>query len=121
MEKLKYSISYFDISEMKPGARDTIEIFADGRIIKKEYAPESRKVKSKIEAFAEDGEVDRLYKELRACIDAADSFNCMVDDASAELTIYHALGRIEKIPREIGNENTDIFSIMYRFLSKYDL
>ena len=78
-------------------------------------------IKSKIEAFAEDGEVDKLYKELRACIDTADNFYCMVDDVSAELTVYHALGRIEKIPREIGNENTDIFSIMYRFLSKYDL
>lgn len=45
----------------------------------------------------------------------------MNDDTSAELTIYHRFGRIEKVLRELGNTETDIYSIMCRFLSQHKL
>ena len=121
MEKLRYSISYFDVSEMKPGARDVIEIFEDGKLLIKRYAPRSRRIKEKQECFAEKSEVEELYAELRVCIDTADRLNWVVDDTSAELTIYHNFGRVEKVPRELGDKETDIYSIMYRFLSQYKL
>ena len=121
MEKLKYSISFFDVSEMKPGARNIIEIFEDGRILIKQYAPGSRRIKEKQECFAEKSEVEELYAELKACIDTADRLNWRVDDTSALLTIYHSLGRIEKVPRELGNTETEIYSIMCRFLSQHKL
>lgn len=121
MKKLRYSISYFDLSEMKPGARDVIEIFEDGKLLIKQYAPGSRRIKEKQECFAEKNEIEELYAELRGCIDTADRLNWMVDDTSAELTIYHSFGRIEKVPRELGNTETDIYSIMCRFLSQHKL
>lgn len=121
MEKLRYSISYFDVLEMKPGARDVIEIFDDGKILIKRYAPGSRRIKEKQEFFAEKSEVEELYEELKVCVDTADRLNWMVDDTSAELTIYHELGRIEKVPRELGNDITDIYSIMSRFLSGHNI
>lgn len=45
----------------------------------------------------------------------------MNDDTSAELTIYHRFGRIEKVLKELGNTETDIYSIMCRFLSQHKL
>lgn len=122
MKKLRYSISYFDVSEMKPRARNVIEIFEDGRILIKQYAPGSRRIKEKQECFVEKNEVEELYAELKACIDTADRLNWMMnDDTSAELTIYHSFGRIEKVLRELGNTETDIYSIMCRFLSQHKL
>ncbi|MGN0722250.1 MAG: hypothetical protein ACI4LZ_09850, partial [Anaerovoracaceae bacterium] len=114
-------ISYFDVSEMKPRARDVIEIFENGKLLIKRYAPGSRRIKEKQECFAEKSEVGELCAELRVCIDTADRLNWVVDDTSAELTIYHNFGRVEKVPRELGDKETDIYSIMYRFLSQYKL
>ena len=47
MEKLKYSISYFDVSEMKPGARDVIELFKDGETSDKAICTREQKNKRK--------------------------------------------------------------------------
>ena len=64
-----------------------------------------------------------LFKKSRMKyeIEIADRLNRMVDDTSAELTRYHNFGRIEKVPRELGNTETDIYSIMCRFLSQHKL
>ena len=91
------------------------------KLLIKRYAPGSRRIKEKQEFFAEKSEVEELYEELKVCVDTADRLNWMVDDTSAELTIYHSFGRIEKVPRELGNNETDIYSIMCRFLSQHKL
>lgn len=108
MKKLRYSISYVDVLEMKLEARNVIELFEDGRFLIKQYTPGSRRIKEKQEYSAEKNEVEELYAELKACIDTADRLNWMVDDTSAELIIHHNFGMIEKVPRELGNKETDI-------------
>ena len=117
--KLVYKREYFDLSEMKPGARQATTITDDGIITAKEYVTGSRKVLSVRKAECSTAEYQSLCKQLIECIDNADCAYGYCDDAAEELTIFHKYGRIQKMDRGLGNETVCIGGVIHSFLSKY--
>ena len=117
--KLVYKRDYFDVGEMKSGAKQTITITCDGAITQKEYAPGSRKAYATKKAKCIPAAFLALCTQLTDCIAYADRLNGYCDDTSEELTIYHKYGRVQKMDRGYGNEHTNIGSIMHLFLSCY--
>ena len=119
IEKLEYRRNYFDIQEMKPGARTVITIFDNGTIVSREYGPGSRKVQSVQKKSFPLDVYKELCGELLECIKDADRQDFYVDDSSEELRIYHLYGRIQTMDRGLGNGSIHIADIMHRFLDRY--
>lgn len=117
--KLVYKIEFFDLSEMRPGARQVTTITADGVIVEKEYVTGSRKVLSSRTAECPVEAYSALCKQIVDCINNADRSFGYCDDATEELTIYHKFGRIQKMDRGLGNENICIGEVLSSFLQKY--
>lgn len=117
--KLEYRREYFDITEMKTGARTLITISGDGTIVSKEFKLGSRKVHSvQKKSFPLDA-YKELCKELLECIENADRQDFYVDDSCEELRIHHQYGRVQTMDRGLGNENIHIADIMHKFLANY--
>ena len=117
--KLEYRRSYFDIAEMKPGARTVITIFEDGTIVSKDFKPGSRKAQAVLKKSFPVAAYNELCKALLDCIKNADRQDFYVDDSSEELRIYHQFGRIQTMDRGVGNEYVHITDIMHGFFEKY--
>ena len=117
--KLVYRRNYFDIEQMRPGAKEITTITDDGIIVIKEYAAGSRKACSvketecSVQAFAD------LCESIIACIAGADRLDAYCDDSSEELIIYHKYGRIQTMDRGLGNEFVHIGEVMNAFLCDY--
>lgn len=73
--KLVYKQDYFDLVTMSPGAKNVITITDDGLIIKKEYAPGSRKAHSVDKSGCSVEEFAALCERLLECIETADSLD----------------------------------------------
>ena len=116
MLRLVYKREFFDVWEMKPGARLVTTISNDGTIVFKEYAPGSRKVESTYKGRCTVEEYETLCAKIEACIESADRLDTFVDDASEELKIYHPYGRVQIVDRGLGNETVHIGNIMHEFL-----
>lgn len=117
--KLVYKREYFDLSIMKPGARQITTITDDGIITEKEYVTGSRKVQSVRKAECSKEEYSALCKQITDCINNADCSYGYCDDATEELTIYHKYGRMQRMDRGLGNEDCCIGDVVNAFLSKY--
>ncbi len=117
--KLVYKRESFDLSEMKPGAKQITTIVADGTITQKEYMPGSRKAHMVKEAICSAEAYRKLCTKIIDCIVYADRLDGYCDDASEELTIYHQYGRMQKMDRGLGNENCNIGDVVNAFLQKY--
>lgn len=117
--KLVYKREYFDLSIMKPGAREVITITDDGVITEKEYVTGSRKVQSVRKAECSQEAYSNLCKQIIDCIENADCSYGYCDDATEELTIFHKYGRIQRMDRGLGNEDCCVGSVMNSFLSQY--
>lgn len=117
--KLEYKRSFFDVSEMKPGARTIITISEDGSIVSKDYEPGSRKAKSVKRKICPLAAFEELCHDILDCIADADRQDFYVDDSTEELKIYHQYGRIQTMDRGLGKENIHIADIMHRFLDTY--
>lgn len=117
--KLVYKREFFDLSEMKPGAKQVTTITDDGSITEKEYVTGSRKVRSVRKTECSMEEYSSLCKQIIDCIDNADCSYGYCDDATEELTIYHKFGRIQKMDRGLGTEDCCIGDVVNAFLSKY--
>lgn len=117
--KLVYKREYFDLSIMKPGARQITTITDDGIITEKEYVTGSRKVQSVRKAECSKEEYSALCKQITDCINNADCSYGYCDDATEELTIYHKYGRMQWMDRGLGNEDCCIGDVVNAFLSKY--
>ena len=118
MLKLVYKREYFDISQMKIGARLVTTINADGTVLFKEYDPGSRKVKSAYRGKCSVSAFRRLCCRIEECISTADRQEFYVDDSSEELKIFHQFGRVQTMDRGFGNEETDIGRIMHDFFER---
>ena len=116
--KLVYKREYFDISQMKIGARLVTTINADGTVIFKEYKPGSRKVESSYKGKCTVAAFRLLCYRIEECISTADRQEFYVDDSSEELKIFHAFGRVQTMDRGLGNEETDIGRIMHDFFER---
>ena len=116
MIRLVYKREFFDVWEMKPGAKLVTTISDDGTIVFKEYAPGSRKVKSTRKGRCTVEEYETLCAKIEACIESADRLDIFVDDASEELKIYHSYSRVQTVDRGLGNEHVSIGHIMNAFL-----
>lgn len=117
--KLEYRIEFFDVSVMAPGARRIVTITDDGTIVAKEYNPKCRKAYNVVKgAFPLDA-FEKLCMDIEDCIRNADRLDFYVDDSSEELKIFHKYGRIQTMDRGLGNESTDIGSVMNTFISEY--
>lgn len=116
--KLVYKREYFDISQMKIGARLVTTINADGTVLFKEYKPGSRKVKSSYKGKCTVAAFRLLCYRIEECISTADRQEFYVDDSSEELKIFHAFGRVQTMDRGLGNEETDIGRIMHDFFER---
>ena len=119
IEKLEYRRWFFDIAEMRDGARITTAITNDGTIIQKEYKAGSRKVNSVHRTQCSQEDFEKLCSEIESCIEEADRLDFYVDDSSEELKIYYKYGRIQIVDRGLGNGATHIGTIVNRFLAKY--
>ena len=117
--KLVYKREYFDLSIMKPGARQITTITADGTITEKEYVTGSRKVQAVRKAECSVEEYRTLCNQITYCINDANGAFGYCDDATEELTVYHKYGRIQKMDRGLGNEDCCIGDVVNAFLSKY--
>lgn len=117
IEKIKYSISYFDVDIMAIGRKDVYELYPDGRVVFRCYQTGSRKcVKKDVTTTAAGTDFHLLCARLLDCISTADRENQYVDDNSAELKIYHPFGRVEMMPRGYGDEQKDVGSIVCEYL-----
>lgn len=119
IEKLEYRRWFFDIAEMRDGARITTAITNDGTIIQKEYKAGSRKVDSVRRAKCSLTEFKKLCNEIETCIENADRLDYYVDDSSEELSIFYEYGRVQKMDRGLGNDDTHIGQIVNAFLEKH--
>lgn len=117
--KLVYRRDFFDIEQMRPGAKHVTTITDDGQIVEKEFAPGSRKAHSVKKAECSYQAYAALCEQILSCIEEADRLDFYVDDASEELTIYHRFGRIQKMDRGLGNEDIHVGGVMNSFLSGY--
>lgn len=113
--KLVYKHEWFDVTQLKIGARTTYTITPDGKLVVKEYRG-SRKVHSQKERPITIEEYNALCKNIEACIEGADRLDSYVDDSSEELKIYHLYGRVQTVDRGLGNKNNHIGSVMWEFL-----
>ena len=116
--KLVYKREYFDIAQMKFGARLVTTINADGTVIFKEYKPGSRKVESSYKGKCTVAAFRLLCYRIEECISTADRQEFYVDDSSEELKIFHSFGRVQTMDRGLGNEETDIGRIMHDFFER---
>ena len=117
--KLVYKREYFDLTIMKPGAKEITTITADGTITEKEYAVGSRKAHSTKTARCTEEAYRQLCAQILDCIACADRLDGYCDDSCEELTIYHKYGRIQKMDRGLGSENCTIGHVMRTFLADY--
>lgn len=117
IERIKYSISYFDVDIMAIGRKDVYEIYPNGRVVFRCYQAGSRKCIRKNETTSAAGtDFLLLCAKLLDCISTADRENQYVDDTSAELKIYHSFGRVDTMPRGYGNAEKDVGSIVCEYL-----
>ena len=116
--KLVYKREYFDISQMKAGARLVTTINADGTVLFKEYKPGSRKVESAYEGKCTVSAFRLLCYRIEECIATADRQEFYVDDSAEELKIFHQFGRVQTMDRGLGNDETDIGRIMHDFFER---
>ena len=117
IEKIKYSISYFDVDIMAIGKKDVYELFQDGRVVFRCYQAGSRKCVKKYESTTAAGtDFHLLCTRLLDCISTADRENQFVDDTSAEVKIYHSFGRVDTMPRGYGDAQTDVGRIVCEYL-----
>lgn len=119
IEKLEYRRRFFDISEMRDGARKNTIITNDGTITSKEYKVASRKVDSVQRAKCSVKEFVQFCDEIELCIESADRLDFYVDDTSEELKIFYKYGRVQIVDRGLGNGDTHIGAIVNNFLAKY--
>jgi len=119
IEKLEYRRRFFDISEMRDGARITTTITNDGAITTKEYKVGSRKIDSVYRTKCSLEDFKQLCDEIEMCIGEADRQDFYVDDSSEELKIYYKYGRVQIVDRGLGNGVTHIGEILNGFLAKY--
>ena len=119
IEKLEYRRRFFDISEMRDGARKTTVIVKDGTIVSKEYKVASRKVDSVQRTKCSEEAFKQLCDEIELCIESADRLDFYVDDTSEELKIFYKYGRVQIVDRGLGNGDTHIGAIVNNFLAKY--
>ena len=115
--KLVYKREFFDITEMKIGARTITTITDDGSIVIKDYKPGSRKAYSTKKATCTKVAFEAVCDRLENCIETAKKWNMWVDDCSEELKIYYKFGRIQIVDRGLGNDDIDVATIMDEFLS----
>ncbi|MBE6797380.1 MAG: hypothetical protein E7531_03475 [Ruminococcaceae bacterium] len=115
--KLTYKRQFFDISQMKTGAKKVITITADGTVVIKEYDPGSRKAYSVRKISWTVDAYRALCDKIESCIENADRLDFYVDDASEELKIFHKYGRVQIVDRGLGNEEVHIASIMHEFFN----
>ena len=113
--KLVYKREFFDISQMKIGAKKITTITADGTVVIKEYNPGSRKAYSMRKISCTVDAYEALCDKIESCIENADRLDFYVDDASEELKIFHKYGRVQIVDRGLGNEEVHIASIMHEF------
>lgn len=118
IEKIKYSISRFDVERMVMGKRDVPEIFPDGRVTFRCYQTGSRKCIKKDETKSLPKDDFRLLcAKLLDYISTADRANRYIDDTGGELKIYHSFGRVDTMPHGYGNEQRDVGMIVREYLS----
>lgn len=119
IEKLEYKRRFFDVTTMRDGARITTVIEKDGTIVSKEYGAASRKIDTVHRTTCSSQEFNELCSEIELCIENADRLDYYVDDSSEELTIFYKYGRIQKMDRGLGNDDTHIGQIVNAFLEKH--
>ena len=107
------------VGEAQTLSKNVITITDDGLIIKKEYAPGSRKAHMVKEAICSAEAYRKLCTKIIDCIAFADRLDGYCDDASEELTICHQYGRMQKMDRGLGNENCNIGDVVNTFLLEY--
>lgn len=117
--KLVYRRDFFDLEQMRPGAKQVTTITDNGLITVKEYLPGSRKVHSVKKAVCSVDAFVLLCEKLETCIETADRLDSYCDDSSEKLTIYHKYGRAQIMDRGFGNEHTNIGDIIHSFRSTY--
>ena len=117
--KFEYKRIYFDLVEMKPGAKEIYEIVCDGSIVKKSYKAQNRKIQSLTKAKFPLDEFGDLSDKICECIYNADRLDFYVDDSEEELKIFHKYGRIQRMDRGLGNESSNIGEIVNSFLERY--
>ena len=115
--KLIYKRQFFDISQMKIGAKKVTTITADGTVVIKEYNPGNRKAYSMRKISCSVDAYGALCDKIQSCIENADRLDFYVDDASEELKIFHKYGRVQIVDRGLGNEEVHIASIMHEFFN----
>lgn len=116
--KIVYKREYFDITQMRPGAKVVTTITNDGTVVFQEYEPGSRKISSSYKGKCTIPAYRLLCCRLEDCITTADRQDAYCDDASEELKIYHPFGRVQIMDRGLGNEETHIGEIMHEFFER---
>ena len=116
--KLTYKHEFFDINEMKIGAKTITTITDDGSIVIKDYKPGSRKVHSTKKSTCTIEQFQVLCDKLETCIETADKWDMWVDDCSEELKLFYKFNRVQIVDRGLGNDEIDVGSIMREFLSE---
>lgn len=113
--KLTYKREFFDITEMKIGARTITTITDDGSVVVREYKAGSRKAYSTKKTSCSKAAFETLCDRLENCIDTAKKWDMWVDDCSEELKIFYKFGRIQIVDRGLGNDEIDVGTIMREF------
>ena len=115
--KMEYRRDYFDIVQMKSGAKEVVTIEVDGTVCFKSYNAGSRKAHTVKRCHIPSTIYMELCNAIELCIATADRQDFYVDDSSEELKLFHKYGRVQIIDRGLGNENTHIGAIMNEFIA----
>ena len=119
IEKIKYTVTWFDPEKMTTGRRDIYEMFPNGKVTYHGYngAGNRKCIRKSENTIATGADFQRLCERLTDCIAHADRENLFTDDTAAELKIYHSFNRMEILPRGYGSEREDVETIVCQFLS----
>jgi len=115
IESIRYSWKYFSPDSMSYARRKNVVIYRDGRI-KISNADDEEKTKSTDWIVKSPDEFLQLEHDINDCIANADQCGFYEDDCAVSITIYHSLGRIEKVERGLGYDNKTIGKLINRYI-----
>lgn len=116
IEKIKYEESFFSIEKMAIGHKQVYSIYPSGKIERRSYKDNLRKLHAKEIIEIPPEKVLEYYTKVINCMKNASMVSQYVDDCGAKMTISYWGGEIV-LPRGLESQDGNISSITYEFLS----
>ena len=117
IEKARYTESWFDVSAMRIGRKETYEFYPNGRVIFRLFEGSSRKSSYHMEYLLSPKTISEFFARIEGCIHSADQVMDFVDDCGGELKLSFFGGEMV-LPRGFGNSKNYIGGIVSSFVEE---